>query len=123
MYSFTDREIAQELVQECRHGVSVEIYRDRRQYEQEEARGPGVSEILRECSTIHVRVKGNNELMHLKAYEVDDTILRDGSANWSISAVRYQDNQISIVSDPAQIEQFRQVFAGMWERSDNRVIQ
>ena len=83
----------------------------------------GCQRILRGCSTIHFRVKGNNELMHLKAYEVDDTILRDGSANWSISAVRYQDNQISIVSDPAQIEHFRQVFASMWERSDNRVVQ
>jgi phosphatidylserine/phosphatidylglycerophosphate/cardiolipin synthase-like enzyme len=96
MYSFTDRRIAEELVDACNRGVVVELYRDRSQYEEETARGSAVSAILHRCSDVHIRVKGSKELMHEKTYVADGLVLREGSANWSVSAARYQDNQVSI---------------------------
>ena len=35
MYSFTDRELAQELVDLARSGVKIRVYRDRSEYQQE----------------------------------------------------------------------------------------
>ena len=55
MYSFTDRRIAEELVDVCNRGVVVELYRDRSQYEEETARGSAVPAILHRCSDIHIR--------------------------------------------------------------------
>ena len=45
--------------------------------------------------------------MHEKAYVTDGLVLREGSANWSVSAARYQDNQLSITHDTAAIEAFK----------------
>jgi phosphatidylserine/phosphatidylglycerophosphate/cardiolipin synthase-like enzyme len=123
MYSFTDRRIAEELVDACHRGVVVELYRDRSQYEEETARESAVQAILHRCRDIHIRVKGSNELMHEKAYVADGVVLREGSANWSVSAARYQDNQLSITRDAPAIEAFRIDFAGMWQRGDNAIIQ
>ena len=55
MYSFTDRRIAEELVDACHRGVAVNLYRDRSQYEEETARGSAVPAILHRCSDIHIR--------------------------------------------------------------------
>jgi phosphatidylserine/phosphatidylglycerophosphate/cardiolipin synthase-like enzyme len=123
MYSFTDRRIAEDLVDACHRGVVVDLYRDRSQYEEETARASAVPAILHRCHDIHVRVKGSKELMHEKAYVADGLVLREGSANWSVSAARYQDNQLSITRDTAAIEAFRNDFAGLWQRSDNSIIQ
>ena len=123
MYSFTDRRIAEELVDACNRGVVVKLYRDRSQYEEETARGSAVPTILHRCSDIQVRVKGDKELMHEKAYVADGLVLREGSANWSVSAARYQDNQLSITHATAAIEAFKDDFAGMWQRGDNSIIQ
>ena len=60
--------------------------------------------------------------MHEKAMLIDGSTLRDGSGNWSISASRYQDNQVSITHDPEQIAQFRRNFEAMWSRRDNTIV-
>jgi phosphatidylserine/phosphatidylglycerophosphate/cardiolipin synthase-like enzyme len=90
MYSFTDRRIAEELVDACHRGVVVKLYRDRSQYEEETARGSAVPVILHRCSDIYIRVKGSKELMHEKTYVADGLVLREGSADWSVSAARYR---------------------------------
>ena len=35
MYSFTDRELAEELVDLARSGIKIRVYRDRTEYQQE----------------------------------------------------------------------------------------
>jgi mitochondrial cardiolipin hydrolase len=86
MYSFTDRRIAKDLVDACRRGVEVDLYRDREQFEQEAARRNEVRSILAECRGIHLRVKCSDELMHMKAFVADDSIFRQGSGNRSVAA-------------------------------------
>lgn len=123
MYSFTDRRIAKDLVDACRRGVEVDLYRDREQFEQEAARGNEVRSILAECRSMHIRVKGSDELMHMKAFVADGSIFRQGSGNWSVAAARYQDNEVSVSSDISQIRAFDAAFAAMWQRNDNEIIQ
>jgi cardiolipin hydrolase len=79
--------------------------------------------LLSKQPNIQVKVKASRELMHEKAFAVDNRILRDGSANWSLSAARYQDNEITITDDPLEVHAFERKFAAMWSRSDNEVIQ
>jgi cardiolipin hydrolase len=82
-----------------------------------------VEAILAGQRNIHVRVKGTNELMHEKVFLIDDKILRDGSGNWSVSASRYQDNQVTVTEDVNQIAAFDREFEEMWNRRDNLVVQ
>jgi phosphatidylserine/phosphatidylglycerophosphate/cardiolipin synthase-like enzyme len=82
MYSFTDRELAEELVRLAKSGVRVRVYRDWREYEQEKQRGSSTTETL-VAGGVEVRVKSSQDLMHFKSYVIDGTLLRTGSANWS----------------------------------------
>ncbi len=128
MYAFTDRYIAEELVKLAQRGVVIRIYRDREQYEQEQRRGDkndngSAMELFRGQPNIHVRVKRSRELMHLKAYLIDSALLRDGSANWSPSGLKRQDNNAHFTTDPEQVKRFHDNFEEMWGRSDNEEIQ
>jgi phosphatidylserine/phosphatidylglycerophosphate/cardiolipin synthase-like enzyme len=123
MYAFTDRNIAEALARQASRGVQVWVYRDRDQFEQEQMRRSAVPEILASHRNIHVRVKGTNELMHEKVMLIDDTILRDGSGNWSVSAARYQDNQVTVTEGAGQAAAFNRDFEEMWNRRDNLVVQ
>ncbi len=124
MYAFTDRYLAEQLIAIGRRGVTIRIYRDRQQFE-EEQRGGGrranesTTDMLRGERNIQVRVKHSHELMHLKAYLVDGTLLRDGSANWSPTGLKRQDNNAHFTTDPTQIRSFQNVFEEMWQRPDN----
>ncbi len=123
MYAFTDRTIALALARAAARGVEVSIYRDRAQFEEEQGRHVQVLALLARRANVHIRVKGSDDLMHQKAMLVDGTVLRDGSGNWSVSAARYQDNQVSVTQSPPQIEAFEHDFAAMWSRPDNLLEQ
>jgi phosphatidylserine/phosphatidylglycerophosphate/cardiolipin synthase-like enzyme len=58
-----------------------------------------------------------------KVFLIDDKILRDGSGNLSVSASRYQDNQVTVTEDVNQIAAFDREFEEMWNRRDNLVVQ
>jgi phosphatidylserine/phosphatidylglycerophosphate/cardiolipin synthase-like enzyme len=70
-----------------------------------------------------VDIARSPELMHLKAYVIDGSLLRDGSANWSPSGLKRQDNNAHFTTDPAQVGAFRQAFEQMWSRTDNQRVQ
>ena len=123
MYTFTDRNIADAVAGAARRGVHVRIYRDRDQYASEQYRGGQVTAILAGQRNIQIRVKASSELMHEKAFEVDGRVLRDGSGNWSPSAARYQDNEITVTNDPLEAAGFSQNFNRMWNRTDNEAAQ
>ncbi len=128
MYAFTDKYIAEQLLGLAGRGVIVRIYRDRSQFEDEQRKAgsrdsESTAEMFRGQANLHLRVKHSRELMHLKAYLVDGALLRDGSANWSPSGLKRQDNNARFTTDPAQIKAFQQMFEQMWSRPDNEQIQ
>ena len=127
MYAFTDKYLADAVLRAARRGVRVRVYRDRQQFEEEQRRAAqhdseSTSDMFHGESNIQVRVKSSHELMHLKAYCVDGVLLRDGSANWSPSGLKRQDNNARYVSDNAQVQAFERVFDGYWTR-DNQIVQ
>jgi len=127
MYAFTDQYLAEAVLDRARAGVQVRIYRDHDQFEQEQRRAndrrESTAEMFSEQPNIQIRVKGSRELMHLKAYLVDGRELRTGSANWSPTGEKRQDNNAHFTTDPQQIKAFQSAFEQMWQRDDNQRAQ
>lgn len=118
MYSFTDRELAEELAVLARKGVRVRVYRDREQFQQEEQGSVTTTSILL-AAGIEVRVKGARDLMHLKSYAIDGRMLRSGSANWSPTGLKRQDNDVRYEASPEAVARFERKFEEMWGRAGN----
>ena len=129
MYAFTDRAVAELLIQEADRGKAVELYRDGEQYENEERnaarfRDRSTTGLFRSHRNIHIRVKppSRSDLMHLKAWS-NGTVLREGSANWSPAALKRQDNNVRFTSNGEEVQSFLNRFEAMWNRPTNLVIQ
>ncbi len=135
MYSFTDRAIADAILRAARRGVRIRIYRDRIQVRD---RGDKTRRLLeskagREHITVLVKRNSSRNIMHLKAYEIDGTILRTGSANWSPpgegafcrrgyrSHHAQQDNNLFLTMDKKEVIRFERTFNRIYGRESNRV--
>jgi PLD-like domain len=62
---------------------------------------------------LDVRTKAPGPLQHLKDYEIDGQVLREGSENFSHSAPS-QDNSLIVFRDPKAAAQFEAHFERMW---------
>ena len=60
--------------------------------------------------------------MHLKQLCVDGRLLRTGSANWSPSGEKREDDDADYSTDRNAIERFERDFEALWNRPDNIVI-
>jgi phosphatidylserine/phosphatidylglycerophosphate/cardiolipin synthase-like enzyme len=54
--------------------------------------------------------------MHMKSYAVDRARLRTGSANFSASGLKRQDNDLVVTDDPAATAKFESAFEALWRR-------
>lgn len=133
-YSLTDHALTEALTSAAQRGVKVRIYLDRTQAEGEVSRedrkghagededepgDPGVLRQLAATPNVEVRVKHSKTLMHLKSYVVDGSLLRSGSANFSPTGEKRQDNDLSFLHDPALVQGFEANFDKLWSRPDN----
>ena len=111
-YVLTDVAVIDALDAAARRGVKVRVYLDGRE------RAPkGRVAIARErldASGAEIRVKPPGPLMHLKDYLVDGRVLRTGSANFSPSGLKRQNNALLIVVDAGQVASFLSTFETMW---------
>jgi phosphatidylserine/phosphatidylglycerophosphate/cardiolipin synthase-like enzyme len=130
MYSFTDKSLADGVIKLARDGVEIRIYRDHEQYDNEQRNAAqhherSTTDMFHGEQNIQVRIKarGRRDLMHLKAYLIDGTLLRDGSANWSPAGEKVQDNNARFTNNPVEIRFFNDAFEQMWARSDNEIVQ
>jgi phosphatidylserine/phosphatidylglycerophosphate/cardiolipin synthase-like enzyme len=82
-----------------------------------------VISMLAAAPNIEVRIKHSRVLMHLKSYEVDGSTLRSGSANFSPSALKRQDNDLVLTRDAAAVKRFELDFEQLWARADNQRLQ
>ena len=134
MFAFTDRAIADALIRAARRGVRIRIYRDRIQVRD---RGDKTRRLLesragREHITVRVKRNSSRNIMHLKAYLIDASLLRTGSANWSPpgegaycrrgrrSRWSQQDNNLFLTRDPREVRHFAATFNRIFSRSGSR---
>ena len=74
-------------------------------------------------TNVEVKIKHSRVLMHLKSYAVDGQTLRSGSANFSASALKHQDNDLVLTHDAASVRRFELDFNQLWSRPDNERLQ
>lgn len=143
-YSLTDHALVQALVSAGHRGVKVRIYLDQIQTRGElgherrrvseldggsdEGKGWTLTNIealktLAETPNVTVKVKHSTTLMHLKSYLVDSTVLRSGSANFSPTGEKRQDNDLSFTRDTQSVKAFSTNFEEIWNRPDNTPIE
>ncbi len=131
MYAFTDRPIAEALVRAARRGVRIRIYRDRTQLHDRGDKTRFLLSTQRGRAHISVLVKDNStrNIMHLKAFAIDRSYLRTGSANWSPPGVgafcrrgrrahwSQQDNNLFVTKNPKEVSRFEKTFDRIFARA------
>lgn len=108
-YALTDRLVLDPLNAAAQRGVHVRIVLDPRERH--------AFDRLEDLAD-NVRVKRSGPLMHLKAYAIDGTILRTGSANFSASGEIHQDNDLVVIHDGSAAGRFEAHFATMWTAAE-----
>ena len=142
-FAFTDHELAEALIAVAARGVKVRLYLDQGQTHGELAReerggrtsraggteddgaaqmDAGVMQRLSATPNIEIRIKHSRTLMHLKSYSIDGVTLRSGSANFSPTGEKRQDNDLLLTRDRGSVERFRLNFEQLWSRADNETI-
>ena len=142
-FAFTDYELADALIAVAARGVKVRLYLDQGQTHGELAReerggrtsraggteddggaqiDAGVMQRLSATPNIEIRIKHSRTLMHLKSYSIDGMTLRSGSANFSPTGEKRQDNDLLLTRDRGSVERFRLNFEQLWSRTDNETI-
>ena len=119
-FVLTDRGIVAALSAAARRGVAIRIYLDRD--EMDHSGGRIADDLAALASMPHVAIRSkvrHSESMHLKSYAIDRRLLRTGSANFSYSGERYQDNDVFLLDSPPLAASFTRAFETMWARADN----
>lgn len=121
-YILTDRGVIGALADAARRGVIVRIYLDRDEMARASGRANEDIAALAGLPGVSIRYKAQrSEAMHLKSYAVDRRLLRTGSANFSFSGERLQDNDVAMLDSVTLAGTFTRNFDAMWARPDNEV--
>jgi cardiolipin synthase A/B len=88
MFTWTRTDLTQELIEAAKRGVQVEAVVDRYSGKGASAK---VVKMLGDAG-IPVKLSTGQGLLHHKFAYIDDNILINGSANWTISAFKYNDD-------------------------------
>ena len=119
-YVLTDRGVIEALAEAARRNVKVRVYLDGDDASRNEKSADALS-ALDAIPGVAIRRKANGrDSMHLKSYLVDRRTLRTGSANFSYSGERFQDNDVVLLESPALAAAFARNFETIWARADNR---
>jgi phosphatidylserine/phosphatidylglycerophosphate/cardiolipin synthase-like enzyme len=114
-YILTDWPVMQALSRAARRGVKVRIYVDSLRQGGSESSPP--FRALLSDPLIGFRVKpAGTPLMHLKSYQIDHRLLRTGSANFSASGLKRQDNDLVVMESRAAAAAFVQRFEAIYAK-------
>lgn len=119
-YVLTNGAITDELAAAAKRGVRVRLYLDPDQPPQAGRAGERLAALAR-TANVSVRLKRGDDIMHLKAYQVDRRVLRTGSANFSISGLQRQENDIIVIESQDAVARFLRDFEALWARPGNLV--
>lgn len=110
----------------CVVNLKVRIYMDSTQYTQFRSRGGRdvhAFNALITAPNIEIKTNGPDaSYMHLKGYVVDGQVLRSGSANFTYSGEREQDNDLVLLPNADAIASFQRNFEIMWNRGNNQAV-
>ncbi len=114
-YVLTDVAVIEALTRAADRGVKVRLYLYEKQLPDHGEPAEAINTLRSTPEGVEVRIKpGDAQLMHLKAYQIDGRLLRTGSANFSASGLKRQDNDLIVISSPEAAAAFRRNFATIW---------
>lgn len=119
-YVLTDRGVIDALGGAARRGVKVRVYLDGDDFSRNDKSADALSALDSTPGVAIRRKAAGRDSMHLKSYLVDRRTLRTGSANFSYSGERFQDNDVVVLESPALAGAFARNFEAIWARADNR---
>lgn len=121
-YTLTDVAVIEALTERARSGVVLRVLLYAGQiYDRPGSRPATALRDLQATPGVEIRLKPENEpLMHLKAYHVDGRLLRTGSANFTASGLKQQDNDLVILDTPSAVAAFQDVFEMLWQKKWKR---
>jgi len=109
MYTFTDIEIAQAILEARDRGVDIKILLDRSQVKAKYSRSRYFVQ-----NGIEVRISSNNYIMHNKFAVIDHKIVITGSYNWTASAGKRNDENLLVIDDNYIIRRYQDQFNNLW---------
>lgn len=108
MFTWTRYDLAQEVINAAKRGVSVEVVIDKQSGHGASAK---VVKMLKQGG-IPVRLSTGSALLHHKFAYIDDTTLINGSANWTKAAFTQNDDCFLILHEVN--ERQKDLLASMW---------
>ena len=112
-YVLTDWAVLQALTRAADRGVAIRVILDGGQNEVREPSEPFND--LQITPGVEIRTKPKGEpLMHFKSYQIDGRLLRTGSANFSPSGLKRQDNDLVVIESAAAAGAFTRNFNALW---------
>jgi len=116
-YVLSDWAIMDALRDAARRGVAVRLILDGSQFTPKN-QGDRILALAREPNVdLRIRPSDRADIMHFKAYCIDGKRLRTGSANFSASGLKRQDNDLLLTDDARAIATFGKTFEVIWDRS------
>ncbi len=114
VYNFTSRPLAQALSDAHARGVSVKVIIDPSNAYETYSKAVYLAQ-----NGIEVRIERGRGLMHHKFALIDDSILINGSFNWTASAETDNDENILILKGfPVTYKAFSKEFSRLWQESE-----
>ena len=112
-YVLTDFPVMDALADAAKRGVAVRILTDQSQIRDDRS-GARLTEVS-QMQNVEVRIRPRGgSLMHLKSYVVDGEFLRTGSANFSASGLKRQENDLVLIHDRGAAKRFLEMFEEPW---------
>lgn len=115
VFTITDDDIANVLIQAHRRGIKVRVISDN---DQAASRGSDIAKLA--SHGIPVRVDPTPAHMHNKFAVVDGNVLISGSYNWTKGARRDNNENIIITNSGDAVSSFSQEFNKLWNQFDQQ---
>ena len=112
MYYFTDRDLANVVIDAHNRGVAVRIYLDK---EQKEAKYSKSGYLAKQG--LSIRYSNNPYLMHHKFAVIDEELVITGSYNWTAYAGARNNENLLVIRDPPLVSRYEQEFDRLWNEN------
>ena len=109
MYYFTDRDLANAVIDAYNRGVKVRIYLDKDQKEAKYSKSRYLAKY-----GISIRYSSNPHNMHHKFAIIDNQVVITGSYNWTASAGVRNNENLLVIRDPPLVNRYNQEFYRLW---------
>ena len=109
VFTISDDRITEAIVQAHRKGVDVRVLTDN---DKSLDLGSDIERLARE--KISIRMDNTSNHMHHKFMVTDDKTLITGSYNWTVSAARYNHENILLTEEPGAVKVFLHQFERLW---------